>query len=100
MPPRSCFPLLIGLCGSCWPIAANANKPRHSAKLTRLRIPLLAGSLVILAGCGLNPVVELPKQPTKPRLDVLELPDGGICLNRDNAERLGRYVIDLERTAK
>lgn len=100
MPPLSCCPLLTGFCGSCWPIAGNANKPALKRKLTRWLTPLLLGSLTILAGCGLDPVIELPKQPTKPRLEVLELPDGGICLNRENAGRLGQYVIDLERASK
>jgi hypothetical protein len=36
-------------------------------------------------------------RPTKPALQVIPQSDGGICLNRDNAAKLGAYILELER---
>ena len=34
--------------------------------------------------------------PTKPTLNVIERDDGGICLNGEDAAKLGHYILDLE----
>jgi hypothetical protein len=35
-------------------------------------------------------------KPPKPTLTIIEREDGGICLDRENAVQLGRYIIELE----
>lgn len=35
--------------------------------------------------------------PTKPTLQIKPQTDGGICLNRDDAIKLGEYILELER---
>lgn len=34
--------------------------------------------------------------PPKPTLLIKKLEDGGICLDKENATKLGKYIIDLE----
>ena len=34
--------------------------------------------------------------PTKPTLNVIERDDGGICLDREDAAKLGHYILELE----
>jgi len=34
--------------------------------------------------------------PTKPMLDVTVTDDGGFCLDRENAAKLGAYILELE----
>lgn len=36
-----------------------------------------------------------PRQP-RPTLAVMAQPDGGMCLSREDTERLGRYLMALE----
>jgi len=35
--------------------------------------------------------------PPKPTLVIKKLEDGGICLDRENSAKLGKYIVDLER---
>jgi len=39
----------------------------------------------------------MPMMPTKPALEVQIQSDGGMCLDAQSAERLGIYIIELER---
>jgi hypothetical protein len=50
--------------------------------------------MVILTACQQIPI---QKKPTKPTLQIQKQVDGGICLDRGNAEKLGAYIIELER---
>lgn len=34
--------------------------------------------------------------PYKPYLEIVEYGDGGFCLSRDDATRLGQYILGLE----
>lgn len=54
----------------------------------------------LVIGLAITSMVACQTQivkPTKPHLQVIPQNDGGICLNRDNAEKLGKYILDLER---
>ena len=51
------------------------------------------GLLVILTACQQMP----QKKPTKPTIQIQKQVDGGICLTKDNAAKLGEYIIELER---
>lgn len=55
------------------------------------KLILLLGLSLILMGC-----VTQPTRPTKPTLEVKAQPDGGICLDRANAAKLGAYILELE----
>ena len=62
---------------------------------TSCKLTLASGWLVIsLAGCQSLPSVT-PKPP-RPTLAVMAQPDGGMCLSREDTERLGRYLMALE----
>lgn len=66
-----------------------------------LRKTLASGLAITLAALLLSACIKCPTCPTlplappKPALTV-EGNDGGICLDRDNAEALGRYILELE----
>jgi hypothetical protein len=53
---------------------------------------LVIGLLVILTACQ-----QIPIKPTKPTLQIQKQIDGGICLSKDNAAKLGEYILELER---
>lgn len=55
------------------------------------KLTLLVGSLIILAGC-----VHQPTKPTKPTLVINAQPDGGFCVDKENAAKLGTYILQLE----
>lgn len=57
-------------------------------------IPVML-SLIILVGCA-GSQKGMPIKPTKPTLEVISRPDGGICLDRRNTEKLMRYILELE----
>lgn len=57
-------------------------------------------TVAVLPGCGSSPMTSKAPLPVKPKIDVMVLPDGGMCLDRENAEKLGAYIINLERAAK
>jgi hypothetical protein len=54
---------------------------------------LLIGILLILTACQTQQTL----QPTKPHLTIQKQADGGICLDKDNAAKLGVYILELER---
>lgn len=58
----------------------------------RLRTILLIGLSITLMGC-LNPIKI---KPTKPTLQIIKRDDGGLCLDREDASKLGAYILELE----
>lgn len=61
-----------------------------------LRKILLAGLATILSACASLGNGTLP---TKPVLTIERLPNGGLCMDRDNAGKLGLYILELEAAA-
>ena len=60
---------------------------------------LLAGlAITFLTACLGNPV--RPIAPTKPSLDVIQMEDGSMCMDAENAEKLGIYILELERAVQ
>ena len=57
-----------------------------------LRKTLLISLAIILMACQPHMI-----RPTKPTLQIIPRNDGGICLDRENAAKLGAYIIELER---
>lgn len=57
---------------------------------------LLSFFLITLAGC-VPTCPQIPSLPTKPALNVQKAIDGGIILSKDDAAKLGVYIIELER---
>lgn len=57
---------------------------------------LLSFFLITLAGC-VPTCPKMPSLPTKPALNVQKTIDGGIILSKDDAAKLGVYIIELER---
>jgi len=55
---------------------------------------LLIGIVIILAGCVTCPTK--PMMPIKPILSPTEQEDGSLLFSRDDAVKLGVYVIELE----
>lgn len=37
-------------------------------------------------------------KPTKPKLTISKQPDGGMCLDKENATKLGTYILELENS--
>lgn len=35
-------------------------------------------------------------KPSKPTLTIIKRDDGGICLDKENASKLGTYILELE----
>jgi hypothetical protein len=58
-----------------------------------LKKTLLIGSLTILISACQSQQIK----PTKPALQINPQNDGGICLTRENAAKLGAYILELER---
>ena len=57
---------------------------------------LLAGLISI----SVMACLSTPKRliaPTKPSLDVIQMEDGSMCMDAENAEKLGIYILELER---
>lgn len=50
----------------------------------------MLGFAITLVGCNQKMV-----RPTKPTLQI-ESYNGGICLDKDNASKLGIYILELE----
>ena len=62
---------------------------------------LLAGSISTLTGCSLLMCQAMPEAPIKPKLESLSRTDDGeIALNRSDSEKLGLYILNLERGYK
>jgi len=60
---------------------------------------LLAGLISIsVMACLSNPVK--PIAPTKPSLNVIQMEDGSMCMSSENAEKLGIYILELERAVQ
>lgn len=57
-------------------------------------ILLIGISIISMAGCQTTPR-QLP--PIKPQLSVSASSDGGICMDRESAIRLGEYILSLEQ---
>lgn len=69
-------------------------------KRMRFSAILLAGLISIsMTACTSVPTCPtLPPAPAKPQLPSLtQTPDGGMRLDRADTERLGRYILNLER---
>jgi len=69
-------------------------RSKHSKAGIALALILLAGLSSTLTGCATKPMRQ---KPTVPDLKVVEQGDGGMCLDRENTEKLGNYIIELER---
>jgi hypothetical protein len=50
---------------------------------------------ISLAGCGMMQQNRMIK-PTKPTIAILPREGGGFCVDRENAIRLGDYILQLE----
>ena len=65
---------------------------------------ILTIGLVItsLTGCfqGLHSQVSTKPPVPKPVLVVMPNPEGGICLDKENAIKLGGYILQLEESNK
>ena len=57
---------------------------------TKLRTILLAGLMIVSAGCQ-----TMPDPPTKPTLSAEEI-DGRVCFSEADASKLAVYIIELE----
>lgn len=69
-------------------------------RATTWRRILVAGLLATSAGCNSLPEKEKHTAPTKPTLTVKVQADGGMCLDRENSEKLGAYILELERQGR
>ena len=59
---------------------------------------LLAGLVVTsLMACQSNPI---KLAPTKPSLEIIQMEDGSMCMSSENAEKLGIYILELERAVQ
>ena len=67
--------------------------------VTLLLATLLVGSSLTLVGCPLARSQRKPPAPPvlKPTLNFIRQPDGGVCLSREDAQRLAEYIQELER---
>lgn len=57
-----------------------------------LRLILLIGLTSILMGCQTH---QTKPKPAKPTL-IIQPNKGGICLDKENAVKLGTYILELE----
>ena len=55
---------------------------------------LLIGIVITLTGCVTCP--QKPTMPIKPVLSPIEMDDGSLLFSRDDAVKLGAYVMGLE----
>lgn len=60
---------------------------------TNLKAILTLFLLITLVGCQTQNIK--PLKPTKPTLTIQQN-NGGICLDKDNAAKLGVYILELE----
>ncbi len=66
------------------PLIASGNK---------MRLPLLVSTLLTVVGCS---TVRNPSPTWPTNLNVIELKEGGICLDKASAEKLAEFKADLE----
>lgn len=59
------------------------------------KMTLSIGLAVTLAGCQ-TICQPIPMMPVKPILNPIEAQDGSLLLSRDDAVKLGVYIIELE----
>jgi hypothetical protein len=60
---------------------------------------LVLGLLTIsLMACQSNPTRLIA--PTKPSLEIIQMSDGRMCMDAENAEELAVYILELERAVK
>lgn len=65
----------------------------HKCKQIVLAMTLLVGSLTI-SGCA----TESQKiAPVKPTLESVKLIDNNVCFSKQDATKLGLYILELER---
>ena len=65
----------------------------------KLQKILLAGLISIsVMACLSNPTKLIA--PTKPSLNVIQMEDGSMCMSSENAEKLGIYILELERAVQ
>ena len=60
---------------------------------------LLAGLISI----SVMACLSTPKRliaPTKPSLEIIQMEDGSMCMSSENAEKLGIYILELERAVQ
>ncbi len=67
---------------------------------TKIVKTLLVLLLITLAGCCTTK--GMPPQPIKPTLEVWEWVDeeGGMCIDKDNTDKLLKYLKELEQGYK
>ena len=62
---------------------------------------LLIGLMIILTGCVATECPTMPAKPTKPKLEsIQQTSEGGMILSKDDAQKLGIYILELERGYK
>ncbi|MAY72049.1 MAG: hypothetical protein CME82_11420 [Halomonas sp.] len=62
------------------------------------RKALLIGLTIILTGCVTTECPTMPAKPTKPTLEsIQQTSEGGMILSKDDAQKLGIYILELER---
>ena len=65
---------------------------------TKFQKALVLGLLItFLMACQSNPIKIAP---TKPSLEIIQMEDGSMCMSAENAEKLGVYILELERTVQ
>ncbi|EOW9224954.1 hypothetical protein VCSRO184_0231 [Vibrio cholerae] len=62
----------------------------HAKRLPRI---LLVSTLLMVAACS---TARRPSPTWPTNLNVIELKDGGICLDKASAEKLAAFKADLE----
>lgn len=78
----------------------NVNAPSYKEGTSRnvtiwLKI-LLAGLAITLVACTQAQEPMRPPSPAKPTLNIIQMPDGGMCMDKNNTELLGEYIMQLE----
>lgn len=66
---------------------------RLTASGNKKQLALLVSTLLTVAACS---TVRNPSPTWPTNLNVIELKDGGICLDRASAEKLAAFKADLE----
>lgn len=61
----------------------------------------LSGCSVLSSAPHLLQCPEMPLMPAKPTMSSIQMtPEGGMTMNREDAAKLGQYILDLERGYK
>lgn len=75
---------------------ARRQKLKISVVVMLSLMTLLIGLMTILVGCSPTQPQEPAPKPTRPTLNIIRMPDGGMCLDKHNTELLGIYIMQLE----